>query len=75
MKEQIEAILNKHLFVDSEYERFFNAMGEILELAAEQISVHEPYACNSINRLMDVSRDVSEMDDFISKFGYEHKID
>lgn len=66
-KNQVEEILNKHLFVDTEHKSVFEAMSEILELVADRIEEREPHAKFSIERYRTVARDIYDMDDFIEE--------
>lgn len=66
--EKIDEVLQDHGFFAAERENFFEAMGDILALAAEQIKETEPYATATLARLMQTRADVNDYGNFIENF-------
>ena len=70
-KEQVELILKGHIFVESEFNKVFMAMSDILYLASTQLEENEPHAKRAIDELKNVSHRIDDMDYFIETHTYE----
>jgi hypothetical protein len=68
MKKIIEDIFRNKGLLISDKDMIFEAMSEILHSAANFLQESEPYATKTIYSLNDVSRDISDVDDFIDHY-------
>lgn len=69
-KEEISKILRDHGLPPSDAPNVFEAISEILTLAADNLIKNVPYATNSIQILQRVSASISDYDDFIQHYSY-----
>lgn len=65
MKRTVESILKEYGFNSSEFDNVFKAMSDILELAATQLEIDEPYAQISIDSLRKMAIDISDKEQFM----------
>lgn len=65
MKRTVESILINYGFNSTEFDSVFKAMSEILELAAIQLEVDEPYAKISIDALRKMAIDIYDKEQFM----------
>lgn len=63
MKKQIEAILKKHGFTDSEYEDVFAAMSEVLYLVGDNQQKHWKVQ----DMYKEIASSISDIDTFINE--------
>ena len=69
-KEIVTKILDEKYLSQSEAQKAFEAISEILEAAAQQVEDNEPYATECIARFKEVASDIYDMDQFIENYTY-----
>ena len=69
MEKQIETIMHSHGFPKIEWENVFEAMSEILEVAAKNMQKRLPdFSTNHIDKFREVSVAIQDMDLFIKTY-------
>ena len=64
-KKQLEEIMERNDFFESEIESTINFIEDMLLECAKETEKNEPYATNSIQRMRDAAREVRALDDII----------
>jgi hypothetical protein len=65
LEQKIDQILANNGLMFSEKEDIFKAMGEILEATACAMQNDEPYATESIDRMLNMGREIMDYEHFI----------
>ena len=64
-RKQLEEIMERNDFFESEIESAINFIEDMLLECAKETEKNEPYATNSIQRIRDAAREVRALDDVI----------
>lgn len=64
-RKQLEEIMERNDFFESEIESAINFIEDMLLELAKETEKNEPYATNSIQRMRDAAREVRALDDAI----------
>ena len=64
-RKQLEEIMERNDFYESEIESAINFIEDMLLECAKETEKNEPYATNSIQRMRDAAREVRDLDDII----------
>ena len=64
-RKQLEEIMERNDFFQSEIERAINFIEDMLLELAKETEKNEPYATNSIQRMRDAAREVRDLEEAI----------
>ena len=64
-RKQLEKIMERNDFYESEIESAINFIEDMLLELAKETEKNEPYATNSIQRMRDAAREVRDLDEAI----------
>lgn len=72
-KEQLTKLMRTYNIVTSELDDVFSFVADLLYIRAKEIEKNEPYAYRTIDSVMNASREVDDLTDYISELEEDKK--